>query len=89
MIEKGTPKDWPVSSTGSKAIGIAGKALGWYDAYNSIQKARTNPTLGNVTKAAVKTTLATLETFMKVNPAVGVITTILDMTGATGWLFNW
>jgi hypothetical protein len=88
-IEKYTPKDFPVNKSAVKGVDVLGKALGWYDAGNAIAEAINNPTAGNITKAAFKTTLAGLETFMKTNPVVGVITTIADVTGFTDWIFNW
>lgn len=86
-VEKGASADFPVNSSGAKAVSIAGKALGWYDAAKAVNAAYENPTVGNVAKAAVKTTLAALETFVKVNPYVGAVTALLDVTGFTDWLF--
>ena len=44
---------------------------------------------GGAIKATLKTGLAALEIFSKVNPVVGLITSFADMTGLTDWLFDW
>ena len=49
--------------------------------YDAVQ----NPTAGNITKAAFKSALAVMKTY----PVVGIVTSVLDITGATDYLFNW
>ena len=66
-----------------------GKVSGVVDAAIAIKQAWDNPTAGNVTKAFVKGTLAALEIYGKVNPVVGLVVGILDLTGATDALFKW
>lgn len=66
-----------------------GKLGGVIDAGVAIVQAINNPTPGNVTKALVKGTLAVLEFYGNINPVVGIITGILDLTGATDALFKW
>jgi RHS repeat-associated protein len=87
-VEKGTPANFPINSAGAKAVSNFGKLLGVYDAYNATQAAIDNPTLGNISKASFKIGLSALEIFSKVNPYVGVASAILDITGATDWLFG-
>jgi RHS repeat-associated protein len=68
-----------------KGIGIVG---GLIDAGISIKQAYDNPTAGNVTKAIFKSSLAVLEFYGRINPAVGIVLGILDATGATDELFK-
>lgn len=56
----------------------------YIDAGSAIYDAIKNPTAGNITKAAFKSVLA----LVKTNPVVGIITSVLDISGATDWLFN-
>jgi RHS repeat-associated protein len=70
----------------TKGVGIV---TGLVDAGIAIKQAYDNPTPGNVTKAVFKTTLAALEVYGRVNPAVGIVIGVLDMTGATDALFKW
>jgi hypothetical protein len=62
---------------------------GILDAGLAIKQAYDNPTAGNITKAAFKTSLAVLEVYGKVNPAVGIILGVLDLTNATDAVFKW
>jgi RHS repeat-associated protein len=83
-VEKGTPKDFPIDKKGVKGMNLVGKALGVYDAYNAWNEFADDPSLGKFTKAAVKTALIGVK-----SSVVGVITTILDLTGVTDRLFDW
>jgi RHS repeat-associated protein len=66
-----------------------GKIGGIIDATIAIKQAYDNPTLGNITKAVVKGTFAALEVYGRINPVVGIITSILDLSGITDALFDW
>ncbi|ANH80059.1 hypothetical protein A8C56_02835 [Niabella ginsenosidivorans] len=68
--------------------GLGGISAG-IDAGIAIKQAYDNPTAGNITKAAIKGALLELEVFGKVNPVVGIVTDVLDLTGATDALFRW
>jgi RHS repeat-associated protein len=77
-----------VGSAGNKlltAVEKAGVIGGYLDAGNAIYEMTQNFTAGNVAKAAIKTALA----FAKTNPIVGVVSSIMDVTGLTDILFNW
>ncbi len=88
-IEKGTPKDFPVDKVATKTLDVLGKALGVYDATNAIGDFVDKPSFGRATKALLKTGLAAFELFNKVNPVVGVITTLSDVFGITDAIFDW
>ncbi|WP_341842546.1 DUF6443 domain-containing protein [Chitinophaga caseinilytica] len=66
-------------------VGIVSAAV---DASIAAAQAFGDPTVGNVAKAVLKVGLLALEVGGKVNPAVGIVTGILDMTGATDALFK-
>jgi RHS repeat-associated protein len=83
-IDKGTAKDFPINKKAVKGVKIIGKALGVYDAYNAWNEFADDPSLGKFTKAALKTALVGVK-----SSVVGVITTILDLTGITDRLFDW
>jgi RHS repeat-associated protein len=68
-----------------KAINGIGVVGGYIDAGVAIYDAIQNPTAGNITKAVLKGVLA----IVKTNPVVGIITSVLDISGATDWLFRW
>ena len=87
--DKITPVDFPINEIGKKAVDVAGKVLGVYDAYNAVTKAMEKPTMGNIVVATGKVILAGAEIFFKVNPVIGVITSVMDVTGLTDFLFNW
>jgi hypothetical protein len=44
-----------------------------------------HPTVGNIAKAAFKTTMV----FVRTNPIVTLIIAAADLSGATDWLFKW
>lgn len=78
----------------NKALNVVGKATGWldagvaiYDAVNTINNPNSTgmEIAGAVTKAVFKTTMAAIRTA----PVVSVILGVLDMSGATDWLFKW
>jgi RHS repeat-associated protein len=77
-----------VNDLGKVTRGI-GMVTGILDAGLAIKQAYDNPTAGNITKAAFKTSLAVLEVYGKVNPAVGIILGVLDLTNATDAVFKW
>jgi RHS repeat-associated protein len=77
-----------VGSAGNKLLTVVERAgvIGSYlDAGNAIYEMTQNFTAGNVAKAAIKTALA----LVKTNPIVGVVSSIMDVTGITDVLFNW
>lgn len=77
-----------VGAAGNKLINAVEKVGvigGYIDAGSAIYDAIRNPTAGNITKAALKSVLA----LVKTNPVVGIITSVLDISGATDWLFKW
>jgi RHS repeat-associated protein len=77
-----------VNELGKVARGI-GIVTGVIDAGLAIKQAYDKPTAGNITKAAFKTSLAVLEVYGKVNPAVGIVLGILDLTQVTDAVFKW
>jgi RHS repeat-associated protein len=85
-VEKATPKDWPVNTKAVKAVDVLGKALGFYDAANAVAKAWEKPTVTNIAVATIKTGLAIAEIICKINPVVGVVTAVADITAA---IFDW
>lgn len=85
-VEKGTPKDWPVDSKAVKAVDVLGKTLGVYDAANAIANAWEKPNFKNIAVATFKAGLAIAEIIGKINPVVGVVTSVVDITAA---IFDW
>jgi RHS repeat-associated protein len=77
-----------VNELGKVARGI-GIVTGVIDAGLAIKQAYDKRTAGNITKAAFKTSLAVLEVYGKVNPAVGIVLGILDLTQVTDAVFKW
>lgn len=78
----------------NKALNIVGKATGAldagiaiYDAINTIRDPNSTgmQIAGAVTKAVFKSVLVAV----KANPVIGVFLGVLDMAGATDWLFKW
>jgi hypothetical protein len=84
IVEKGTPKDWPVNKNAVKGLDILGKALGVYDAYNAWNEFADDPSAGKFVKAAVKTALVGVK-----STVVGFISTVADLTGLTDAIFDW
>jgi RHS repeat-associated protein len=77
-----------VNKLGKVTRGL-GIVTGVIDAGLAIKQAYDNPTAGNITKAAFKTSLAVLEVYGKVNPAVGIVLGIMDLTQVTDAVFKW
>jgi RHS repeat-associated protein len=67
------------------AIDAVGKVSSLADAGVAIKDAWENPTVGNIAEATLKTALS----LARVNPVVGLVVAIADITGLTDWLFDW
>ena len=77
-VEKATPKDFPVDGMAVKALKIAGKALGYYDAVNAWSEFADKPTFGKFAVASAKTVIAAVG-----GPVVGAVSAI------AGLIFDW
>lgn len=78
----------------SKVVGALGKASGIVDAGVAIYKAGTvinDPNATNMEKAGAvaKAVLKTALVVFRVNPVVGLVAGIADITGLTDWVFDW
>ncbi len=67
-----------------KGAKLAGKIVGVMGVYDAGAKAWDNPSLGNMLKVGYSVSLLS----NKINPAVGIVTGILDVTGVTDKVFQ-
>lgn len=66
-----------ITKTIGKATGVVGAGIAWYDFYQK-------PTTGGLVKALSNTGLV----FIRINPFVGFLLGISDLTGGSDWFYN-